>query len=93
MPTKNETSFDDSKPNLLRGINNVLEFGKHKGKTVQQVMKEDPNWLHWALQNISTFKLNRNALLLLPPEVRRDEFSREDDQAFKDIYLNDMGDH
>lgn len=31
-------------------------------------MKEDANWLHWALQNIPTFKLNKNALLLLPPE-------------------------
>lgn len=54
-------------PNVLRSINNVLEFGKHKGKTIQQVMKEDPNWLHWALQNIKDFKLNKNALLLLPP--------------------------
>jgi len=57
------------KPLLLRGINNVLEFGKHKGKTIQQVMKEDPQWLHWALQNIADFKMNRNALLLLPPYV------------------------
>lgn len=57
-----------SKPLLLRSINNVLEFGKHKGETVQQVMKTDPNWLHWALQNIPEFKLNRNALLLLPPQ-------------------------
>lgn len=56
------------KPNLLRGINNVLEFGKHKGKTVQQIMKEDADWLHWALQNIKDFKLNKNALLLLPPQ-------------------------
>lgn len=54
-------------PKLLRGLSNVLEFGKHKGKTVQQVMKEEPNWLHWALQTIPTFKLNKNALLLLPP--------------------------
>lgn len=53
--------------NLLRSINSKLEFGKHKGKTVQQVMKDDPNWLHWALQNVKDFKLNRNALLLLPP--------------------------
>lgn len=56
------------KPKLLRSIHNVLEFGKHKGKTVQLVMKEDPNWLHWALQNIKDFKLNKNALLLLPPQ-------------------------
>jgi len=60
-----------SKPKLLRGINNVLEFGKHKGKTIQEVMVEDANWLHWALQGIPDFKLNRNALLLLPPQQKR----------------------
>lgn len=56
------------KPKLLRSIHNVLEFGKHKGSTIQQVMRDDPNWLHWALQNIKDFKLNHNALLLLPPQ-------------------------
>ena len=56
------------KPLLLRSIHNVLEFGKHKGETVQEVMRTDPNWLHWALQEIPDFKLNRNALLLLPPQ-------------------------
>lgn len=64
------------KPKLLRSVHNVLEFGKHKGKTVQQVMKEDPQWLHWALQNVPSFKLNRNALLLLPPR-KEDYFSRQ----------------
>ena len=57
-----------SKPKLLRSINSVLEFGKHKGKTVQQVMREDCNCLHWALQHVPDFKLNRNALRLLPPQ-------------------------
>lgn len=63
--------FDTRK--RLRSITNVLEFGKHKGKTIQQVMKIDSNYLHWALQNIPDFKLNRNALLLLPPETDKYE--------------------
>jgi hypothetical protein len=58
-----------TKPLLLRGINNVLEFGKHKGETIKDIMRTDPNYIHWALRNIPTFKLNRNALLLLPSEV------------------------
>jgi uncharacterized protein (DUF3820 family) len=59
--------------NLLRSVNNVLEFGKHKGRTVHEVIREDPNWLHWALRTIPTFKLNKNALLLLPPCTQADE--------------------
>lgn len=61
-------------PRLLRGLSNVLEFGKHKGKTIQEVMKEDPNWIHWSLENIPTFKLNRNAILVLPKDTRRRDY-------------------
>lgn len=66
------------KPKLLRSINGVLEFGKYKGQTIQQVMKSDPNYLHWALQNIPDFKLNKNALLLLPP-YREHEHEHDED--------------
>jgi len=61
-----------SLPKILRGLSNVLEFGKHEGSTIEQVMKEDPNWLHWALQNIPDFKLNPTALKALPPYVKRE---------------------
>lgn len=72
------------KPNVLRGLNNVLEFGRHKGKTVQQIMKEDADWLHWALQNIKDFKLNRNALLLLPPQKDSADWDFSDDWGNKE---------
>lgn len=77
------------KPNLLRSVHNVLEFGKHKGKTVQQVMKDDPQWLHWALQNVPSFKLNRNAILLLPPDRPQHRGTIEDGQGG---YLDHYGD-
>jgi len=77
------------KPLLLRSITNVLEFGKHKGKTVQEVMIQDVNWLHWALQNIPEFKLNRNALLLLPKR-KEDYYSRQDWDDFDRDMGNDL---
>lgn len=80
------------KPKLLRSINSVLEFGKHKGKTISQVMVEDVNWLHWALEEIPDFKLNRNALLILPPKKEIEWFDTEDDAMFRDAFLSDMGD-
>ena len=30
----------------------VLNFGKHKGKTLAQVKDEDPSWIEWAKENI-----------------------------------------
>lgn len=79
------------KPKLLRSINGVLEFGKYKGQTIQQVMKSDPNYLHWALQNIPDFRLNKNALLLLPPYTER-AHDEDEEQAFRDSqYCSDIG--
>lgn len=77
-------------PKILRGLSNVLEFGKHKGKTVEQVMKDEPNWLHWALQNIPEFKLNRNALLKLPPFKR---YPNQFDEYWDDLRadMNGLG--
>lgn len=52
-------------------------------------MIQDVNWLHWALQNIPEFKLNRNALLLLPPK-KEDEWEPYD--QYGDPYPNNFYD-
>lgn len=36
----------------------IFTFGKHKGKTVKQVMFEDPSYLLWADDNIEGFELS-----------------------------------
>lgn len=64
-------------PKILRGLGNVLEFGKHKGKTVEEVMHIDSNWLHWACREIPDFQLNRNVKLLLP-EYKPTRLSEEE---------------
>jgi len=35
-----------------------LTFGKHKGKTITQVLQDDPGWLVWADKNVEFFKLD-----------------------------------
>jgi hypothetical protein len=70
---------------LLRSVENILEFGKYKGCKIHDVMKSDPNWIHWALQTIPTFKLNKNALLLLPPFVKRHVSSELEENCFGDL--------
>ena len=32
----------------------VIRFGKHKGKTLGEIKKEDPSWITWAKENITT---------------------------------------
>lgn len=36
----------------------VFTFGKHKGKTVKEVMETDPSYLLWADENVDGFKLS-----------------------------------
>lgn len=36
----------------------IFTFGKHKGKTVKQVMEEDPSYLLWADDNVEGFELS-----------------------------------
>ena len=39
----------------LYGFNDELRFGKYKGKLVSEVLKEDPSYIRWALDNIPSF--------------------------------------
>ena len=44
-------------------LDHIMTFGKHKGKTVAELMDEAPGWLVWAHENVEFFKL--------PPELIR----------------------
>lgn len=36
----------------------IFTFGKHKGKTVKEIMFEDPSYLLWADDNVEGFQLS-----------------------------------
>ena len=35
-----------------------LNFGKHKGKTIDEILHEEPTYIRWCLENIYWFKLS-----------------------------------
>ena len=39
-------------------LNGKLNFGKHKGKTINQILEEEPTYIRWCLENIDWFKLS-----------------------------------
>jgi hypothetical protein len=54
----------------------VLPFGKHKGKTVNEVIEEEPGWVVWAARdNVLTFD---NDVLMC---AEREEMERNDECA------------
>lgn len=39
-------------------LDTILDFGKHRGKTVEDVLADDPGWLLWALENAERFEVD-----------------------------------
>jgi len=35
----------------VKDINHKIPFGKHKGKTLKQVAKSQPNYIHWIFES------------------------------------------
>lgn len=36
----------------------IFEFGKHKNKTIEEVIKNDPTYVIWADKNIESFNIS-----------------------------------
>jgi len=43
------------------GLNNRLNFGKHRDKLVSTLIREEPGYLEWALDNLEWFTLSDGA--------------------------------
>lgn len=46
----------------MLALTNTIKFGIHKGDTVAEVIKDDPDWLAWACDNIEWFELDQDAI-------------------------------
>ena len=45
-----------------RTILDVMPFGRHKGKLIGTVIKEDPEYISWAVNNVDGFVLDDQAV-------------------------------
>lgn len=77
----------------LSDENSKMTFGKHKGKTLTQVMVIDPSYLLWAHENVDFFKLDDRLLKIAKIAAtdrprksyqRRDSMSYQEDDTFFD---------
>lgn len=62
----------------------ILTFGKHKGKTIGYVLKYDPGWLRWALTK-GIIKQQQ-----LPEKVSREISGREEEQMETEEILHEL---
>lgn len=52
-----------TEPTIIYGLNDVLEKGKYKGKTVAEVVHSDWGWIKWACMNSDHFFFDVDALI------------------------------
>lgn len=75
----------------LLTTNSIIEFGrKHKGKLVSQVLKDDPSYIMWAVENIKDIDWSPDVLAIardtqIPPFVFKVE-----DLAYHERTLNNL---
>jgi hypothetical protein len=43
------------------GLRIRVDFGKHKGKLIRDIIEEDPDYIAWCLDNIDGFVLDEDA--------------------------------
>ena len=53
---------------MLLDLKDKITFGKHKGSTIKEVIKRDPQYLYWACDNIKWFALTIKVQKALPPK-------------------------
>jgi hypothetical protein len=55
------------------GLDDEMPFGKYRGKLLRDVIDSDPEWVLWAMENISTFEImdDADAELDAARDVRR----------------------
>ncbi len=61
----------------------IMSFGKHKGKTVKEVMETDPSYLLWADDNVEGFELSD---YLRDKAEEMDEKFTIENEFFKDLH-------
>lgn len=45
---------------MMYDLDSVIQFGtKHRGKTVETVLEEDPRWLLWAVETLEDFQVDK----------------------------------
>ena len=85
-----------TEPIKVYGLNDVLDFGKHKGKTLQEVISSDWGWIEWAADSSDRFYFDIDALIeerkktikkLLPDDVIT--FGKYKGQTIRYIFDND----
>lgn len=56
---------------IIKDESTKMGFGKHKGQTITEVMKDNASYLLWAHENVDFFKLDERLLKIVKLLAKR----------------------
>lgn len=57
--------LDRSGSTCVRGLKSILTFGEYVGLTVEEVIRESPTYIEWAIDEVERFELDEEAAVAL----------------------------
>jgi len=72
--------------NKKMNFDTVLNFGKYKGHTIEEVYEMDASYLKWCLENIERFTLPEKFIQLIEEKAEMEEWDRFDNYDYDDCY-------
>lgn len=86
--------------NKIYKLDSIIDFGKHKGKTIEDVIIENVTYIEWAIGKIKWFNLDEKAKLFCKKyldrynqycyqkylENEQDMYEQYDDYSWHDAY-------
>ena len=61
---------------MLLGLKDKIPFGKYKDKTIKEIIKQDPQYIYWACENIQWLALTTKAQEALPDKKETIAYQR-----------------
>lgn len=79
-------------------LTDCLTFGKYRGRSIQDVLQKEPQYIQWCLQNVEGFKLDKAAwsyatgiddsfVHLIPEEQRKEDNALVEKQLANGVEL------
>jgi len=65
----------------------ILDFGKYKGKTIDEVFLENCQYLSWCIKEVEGFKMsNKDAFIIAQKTLVQLEESQKEDENRPDVF-------
>lgn len=72
--TKNESVADNKRKNIKKPTElnreSIIKFGKYRGKTLENVFKENLSYIFWCIRNVASFYINTQEIYELANESK-----------------------